>query len=106
MTGQLFIIFVLGNPSFEHSWPVNYTGLFYACMVFACNSEKLYRMKPELNPPELAQIRDFVDSDAEIPKDKLIERIAGKVSYSLLTYIKSTVFHHVIKDKFGKLYLV
>ena len=56
--------------------------------------------------PDLQKISNYVEMDAEVPKETLIHRIAGKVSYSLLVYIKSIVFHHAMKDRYGRLYLV
>jgi hypothetical protein len=58
------------------------------------------------NTYDLQRISNYVERDAEVPKETLIHRIAGKESYALLVYIKSIVFHHAIKDGTGKLYLV
>jgi hypothetical protein len=62
-------------------------------------------MKPNATE-DIQRISSYVESDAEVPKETLIQRIAGKVSYSLLVYVKSIVFHHAVKDGSGKLYLV
>jgi hypothetical protein len=55
---------------------------------------------------DIQGISKYVDSDAEVPKETLIQRMAGKVSYSLLVYIKSIIFHHAEKDNTGRIYLV
>jgi hypothetical protein len=75
-------------------------------IIFACITGKPESMQATLTDTDLQQIGKYVELGAEIPKETLIHRIAGKVNYSLFVYLKSTVFHHVIKDRFGKLYLV
>jgi hypothetical protein len=70
------------------------------------HNRKPESMQATITDTDLQQIGKFVELGTEIPKETLIHRIAGKVNYSLLVYIKSTVFHHVVKDRFGRIFLM
>lgn len=69
-----------------------------------------YHMRPQItlqaDTVDLSPLASYVETDVELPKDTLLQRITGKVEYSLLTYIKSLVFYRILKDRAGKLFLL
>jgi hypothetical protein len=61
--------------------------------------------KPRPAPFDLTPIAPFVETNTDLPKSALIERIAGKVNYSFLTLMKMLQFYTIGKDEKGELYL-
>jgi hypothetical protein len=48
-------------------------------------------------------VKPLIEAGTELPKSTLIERAAGRVSYSVLTFLKMHTIHSIRKDQDGNL---
>lgn len=51
-------------------------------------------------------IKKYVERNSELPKEELIRRCAGKVSYGLLQALKQMVFYRIGKNGQDELYFI
>jgi hypothetical protein len=51
-------------------------------------------------------VKPLIEAGTEVPKEILIERAAGRVSYPIFTFLKMAVIHSIRKDQDGNLSLL